>query len=239
MKLETYGAGEAVVLLHGFTSRGDSWRRWGWVDRLVAHGFVATLVDFPGHGDGAPPDAENTTITALAAQVVDMLDQIGAADACLVGFSMGGGVALHLAVEVPERLRRVVVAGVGDEAVNAWRDDKRIAELRAAFAGEPAPARWTDSIVRNAELAGNDPRGLVSFLRHGGWPGGLARLEALRVPTLFVVAEDDEYMPTAARLLAELAPAQVLRCAGSHHEILGDPTVQEAAVAFLAQGRIE
>lgn len=227
-----------MVLLHGFTSSGDAWARWGWIDRLAERGFAATLVDLPGHGSGPPASPANTTTAKLASYVLAILDGIGANVACVVGFSMGGGVALELALRAPKRVRRLVVAGVGDAGVNGWHDESQIAELRDALSGRPVAGSMGERIRRNAEAAGNDPRGLVHFLDHGGWPGGLRRLGPLEVPTLVVVAERDEYMPTAERLLAELAPTEILRVPGSHHEILGSSRVQDAAVAFLGQARM-
>src|SRR5919201_5079020 len=131
------GRGHPVVLLHGFTSRGSSWERHGWVDLLVQAGLRPIAPDARSHGRSDRVfDPAACTTEVLAADVVALLDELEIPRAAVVGFSMGGGVALRLAMDWPARVTRLAVAGVGDHAINDLHDPAEIDELAKAFAAE-------------------------------------------------------------------------------------------------------
>jgi pimeloyl-ACP methyl ester carboxylesterase len=206
---ETYGDGPPVVLLHGFTSSGASWLRLGWVEALVAAGRTAVALDLPGHGASGPVDDLRAATPRLAADVAALLDHLALERASLVGFSMGGGVALQLALAEPERVERLVVAGVGDPALDELHDPRVVAAVDA-------------------------PAALAPYLRRGGWPAGLAAVQPLLVPALVVVAERDDVMSPADELIRRLRPAHVARFPElDHYEVVRDAGVLRAAVAFL------
>ena len=232
------GSGQPVVLLHGFTSRGSTWERHGWVDLLVDAGLCAIAPDARSHGrSDRVSDPGACTTEALAADVVALLDHLEIPQASLFGFSMGGGIALQVAMGWPSRVTRVAVAGVGDAAINELHDAAAIAELATVFAADIADLPAGTSAVRmrrNAELAGNDPRALLPFLQQGGWPGGLRELSLVHAPTLVTLADGDEYMAEADELLARLAPTKVVRLSGGgHYEVLQDESVKREVAAFL------
>src|SRR3954465_7527223 len=105
MYYETYGDGSPLVLLHGGMLSID----------LNFAGLIPTLanrhrvigVEMQGHGRTADIDREITP-AALASDVVGLLDHLGIDRAHVLGHSMGGAVALELAVSHPERVRSVV-----------------------------------------------------------------------------------------------------------------------------------
>jgi pimeloyl-ACP methyl ester carboxylesterase len=230
-------AGRPVVLLHGFTSRCAWWNEVGWVERLVANRFRPVALDFPGHGSSqAARDAARCSTDRLAADVVGLLDHLEIPRASIVGFSMGGGVALQTAMAFPSRVHRVVVAGVGDAALNELHDPSDVEDLRAAFASAATPAANAARIRRNAELAANGIDGLRPYLEQGGWPGGLAELRTLEIPLLLVRADGDEYMAEASAVIAAARPSRVLDVAGvGHHTVLRQPEVLSAVVDFLGE----
>jgi pimeloyl-ACP methyl ester carboxylesterase len=206
------------------------------VKALVENGFCAVSLDARSHGSSDPVfEPSMCTTDMLAADVIALLDQLGIHSASVVGFSMGGGVGIRVALDAPERVARLVVMGVGDAAINALHDPEEIRELVHAFSGpvDPPGASSAARIRRNAELAGNDCRALLPFLRQGGWPGGLADISSLKVPALVIVAEADEYMPGAEALLASLRPTQVTRFPGGHHDVTQDDSVKRDVVRFL------
>lgn len=152
----------------------------------------------------------------------------------VVGFSMGGGIALQLAMEHPERVARLVVAGVGDPALDELADQVTLAEIRRALADPSAPAAGVAATIRrNASLGGRDPRVLLPFLSGRGWRGGLDQLHPLAVPTLLVLASRDEYMQPAEAIVERLRPTRVLNVDAGHHDVLLQPAVQREAVLFL------
>lgn len=232
---EVRRAGHPVVLLHGFTSSGDSWERHGWSDLLAGAGLRPIALDARSHGQSdRVVEAAACATEILAADVVALLDELAIARASLFGFSMGGGIALQVAMRWPERVSRVAVAGVGDAAIDELHDPAEIAELASAFGGGPAGTNAM-RLQRNAELAGNDPNALLPYLLQAGWPGGLRKLAPVEAPTLVVLADGDEYMADAGELVARLAPTEVVRIHGkSHYEVLRDERAKHEVVTFLS-----
>ena len=110
--------GEPVILIHGLGANIDlNWRRPGTIGRL-ARDFHVISYDLRGHGlSDRSHDAADYGIE-LVHDVFRMMDHAGLESAHLVGYSMGGFVALKAAAENPERVRSVSVAAAG------WRDPR-------------------------------------------------------------------------------------------------------------------
>jgi esterase len=106
-----YGAGEPLVVLHGLLGQGANWatlaKRLGGAARVL-------VPDLRNHGRS--PHAPTMTYPELAADVVALLDARGLADATLLGHSLGGKVAMHLAFTAPERVRRLIVVDIAPVA---------------------------------------------------------------------------------------------------------------------------
>jgi pimeloyl-ACP methyl ester carboxylesterase len=235
---EVYGKGEPVVLLHGFTSRGSSWERHGWVDLLVGHDFQAVATDVRSHGQSTrvyDPSACKTS--TLAEDILGLLDHLRLPSASVFGFSMGSGIAVELAFMSPERVRKLVIAGSGDAGINELHDPVPVDAIAKEFENpsrEPADGNMAARIRRNAEAAGNDLRALLPFLQNGGWPAGLHCTKRLSMPSLVIVADTDEYMPTADAFLAALEPSEIVVLHGmGHHDVLPNYDVKQKVVAFL------
>jgi pimeloyl-ACP methyl ester carboxylesterase len=237
LSYEVRGTGNPAVLLHGFTSLGRTWERRGLVQMLVDQGLRAISPESRSHGaSDAVFDPVKCTTDLLANDVIALLDHLTIDSAALVGFSMGGGVAIRAALDVPERVTRLVVGGVGDSAMNAVHDPMELRDLADVFSGQARPREGSNAfrLLRNAEGAGNDPQALLPFLRQGGWPGGLTNVSPLTVPALVILADGDEYMAGAEKLLAALRPSEVMRVhARGHHDVLDDDAVKQNLVRFL------
>jgi pimeloyl-ACP methyl ester carboxylesterase len=124
---EQAGAGEPVVLLHGFGASTYTWRR---VLPALARSYRVVAPDL--HGFGAterPRDFASYTRGGQAALVLALLDKLGIASAHLVGHSYGGALSLWLADRHPERLRSLVLV---DSAAPTYPNDRRnrIARLK-------------------------------------------------------------------------------------------------------------
>jgi pimeloyl-ACP methyl ester carboxylesterase len=103
------GEGPALVLLHGITSSAGAWAPV--LDALAAeHTVIAP--DLLGHGDSAKPQGDYS-LGAYASGVRDVLVALGVDRASVVGHSLGGGIALQLAYQFPERVERLVLVASG------------------------------------------------------------------------------------------------------------------------------
>lgn len=220
-----------VVALHGFAGTGRMWEHVA--ARLDRSRFVVRAPDLPGHGASSrlrPVTFERCVEHVLAAAPDRFV---------LCGYSLGGRVALHVALAEPERVEGLVLvassAGIDDEEARASRrrDDERLAdaiegETIAAFAdrwtalplfaGDPAAAvaRWREDIGRN------DPAALAAALRGIG-TGAMAplwaRLPELTMPATVITGQRDaKFVALGERLVRSLpAAAPLVVVAGAGH----------------------
>src|SRR5262245_634199 len=110
---EDLGRGEPLVLLHGVTESRESWHEAGYVGQFLRRGRRLILVDGRGHGrSGKPHDPAAYSGRSRAADVIAVLDHAGIRRAALMGYSMGGAVALAAAAFHPKRVGSLIVSGV-------------------------------------------------------------------------------------------------------------------------------
>ena len=223
----------AVVLLHGFAGTGHAWDAVS--ERLDGESYRALAPDIRGHGAAAherPIGFAECAADVLAA-APERFD--------LCGYSMGGRLALHVALAAPERIGRLVListpAGIEDDEARARRraDDLALAEEIERGTIERFAERWlAQSLFAEDEAAvherarkdilRNDPASLAAALRAIG-TGAMAPLwnrlgELAGIDTLVVTGErDDKFTPIGARI-AELVPgARHLEVPGAGHAL--------------------
>ncbi len=103
------GQGPALVLIHGLTGSSTTWRE---VMPTLARRFTVVAPDLLGHGQSAKPRGDYS-LGAFASGVRDLLVALGLERATVVGHSLGGGIALQLAYQFPERCERLVLVSSG------------------------------------------------------------------------------------------------------------------------------
>jgi pimeloyl-ACP methyl ester carboxylesterase len=131
MYYEVHGSGEPVVLLHGaFMTITNNWA--GWIDELAKTRKVIA-VELQGHGRTADISRELSNQNH-ADDVAALLKYLKISRADLIGYSMGGGVAMQVAVRHPDQVRRVVVIS------STFRRDAMPQEARDAISGLTAEA---------------------------------------------------------------------------------------------------
>lgn len=159
------GKGEPVVLIHGYQATGDlNWRLTGVVPLLAKKYQVITL-DNRGHGRSGKPRDPKKYGSEMAEDVIRLLDQLQIDRAHLVGYSMGGMIALKVLATHPERVRSAVIGGMGWSDYQALpegdipEEKTGIAACRRAF-GELGITRQELSAVRTPAVVimGKDDR---------------------------------------------------------------------------------
>jgi pimeloyl-ACP methyl ester carboxylesterase len=103
------GSGPVVVLIHGITSDSGTWRR---VMPYLARRFTVIAPDLIGHGGSDKPRGDYS-LGAHASSVRDLLLALGHDRATFVGHSLGGGIAMQLSYQFPERCERLVLVDSG------------------------------------------------------------------------------------------------------------------------------
>jgi esterase len=248
---QTTGDGPPLVVLHGLFGDGDNWRT---VARQLAGRQRVIALDLRNHGRS--PHAEAMNHDALAGDVRETLDELGVSRAAVLGHSLGGKVAMHLALTSPERVGQLLVVDIAPRAYPPWHRkiihalrklDLRAAgargDLDAALAADIPQAALRQFLLKSVD---RDPEGgfrwrlnlaaidhcyetLCGFPEHGGVFGG---------PVLLLRGAASEYVTEAdlrvARKLFPALRAETIPDAGHwvHAEQPG-PFVA-ACAAFLA-----
>jgi 2-succinyl-6-hydroxy-2,4-cyclohexadiene-1-carboxylate synthase len=222
-----------VVLLHGFTHTGASWDP---VVAAPAERYRAVAPDIRGHGSASERDP-----VTLAA-VLDDLGALAPAPFTLVGYSMGGRIALHAAFApaLAARLQRLVLIGaspgVADPAERAERRaaDERLADDVSGMTIEEFAARWAETPVLagqppevaaavHADRLRNRPAGLAAALRGlgtGALPSLWDRLADIGVPVTLIAGErDHKFRAIATEMAAALPDSDVAVIPGAGHAV--------------------
>jgi len=236
--VEQAGEGEPVVLLHGFGGSTYLWRQM--TPRLAGH-FRVVAIDLNGFGWTERPRArEAYTLEGQAALVLGVLDALGIERAHLVGHSYGGGLAIWLAAQHPERVRSLSLvastlptyASARRSRWAAWRPlvalFVRTRALREGFVRRGLeravadPTIVTDELVR-AYLARLRVEGATRAFQGLTAPTSEVRpevrLEALHVPTLGVWGEQDRLLSVeaGARGVGRIPGSRFVRLPGVGH----------------------
>jgi pimeloyl-ACP methyl ester carboxylesterase len=215
--------GPPVVLLHGFPEFWYAWR--GPLAHLAAAGFRAIAPDQRGYNaSDKPPGVESYRIDRLADDIADLVGALGYEDVHLAAHDWGGGVAWHLAIHHPERVRKLVMidtphpfAGRGfrpeEESVSWYRTFFQIPWL-PEYVGRLGNWRMLSGALRDTSRPDTFPDEALDLYRSAwdrdgafstmvSWYRAAFRYPPdtdidpnVRVPTLLVLAPDDAFIPS-------------------------------------------
>src|SRR6476620_7534613 len=123
---EVVGQGDPILLIHGFGSdRNQNWRAPGWYQTLTGAGYSIIALDCRGHGQSDKPHrTEDYAESKMAEDALLVMKAAGHAQAFVMGYSMGGAIAIRLGFGHPPSVRALVTGGVGEtyfSRTNAWR----------------------------------------------------------------------------------------------------------------------
>jgi len=219
------GEGTPVTLLHGFTQSGRSWRE---VISMMPAGYRWVVPDLRGHGETSNRPGTPCSMDACTGDLEMLWAHLGVEKTHLVGYSMGGRLALHVAARRPARLASLLTVGahagleaearqgrrLGDEAL-AQRIEKDGLDAfvtywsgLAMFAGLQRRGPGFMAQVR-AERMNNRSAGLACSLRGmgaGAMEAVWDQLTQVEFPCTFVAGQLDHGYVASARRLAATVP---------------------------------
>ncbi len=225
---KTSGAGKPVILIHGLFGAGDN---LGVVARTLAKDYNVHLLDLRNHG--ASPHADTMDYPSMAVDVLTYMNDNGLEKAALLGHSMGGKVAMQLALDVPARVTGLIVADIAPVEYPAWHDNvfkgmfavaeheihqrKEADRILAKHVAEPGVRQFLlRNLVRMPEGGYAWRVNLTSI--HDSYPNirsapaGQAPYEG---PVLFVKGERSDYIDsTHQEKVLSLFPASQLKVIG-------------------------
>ena len=243
------------VFLHGFMGRGKDW------DLILSNlcvDFHCIALDLPGHGDTPFPESKDFSgFLACSRAIITCLDGMGVNKCNLVGYSMGGRLALSLALLYPQRFHKVVVEsgspGLQTQAEREVRccHDNRLAQRLESEDFQEVLQDWYKqplftSISKDPELfsrmfqsrMGNNPHGLARSLREMGtgmqpnfWP----MLSQGQCPLLLIVgSEDNKFLRMAKEIARSYPDSKVVIAKGCGHNVHSEaPDFFTATVRFF------
>jgi len=222
-----------IVLLHGCGgSRESTFVASGWLSALSKAGRTAVAIDLPGHGTRSV-SRDPASYADLTGLLTDDLPP-GSFDA--IGYSLGAKLLLELAIRAPERIGRLVLAGIGD---NVFAPES-IAEA-AARALEHGPTPETPppvvAFLQTWESGHNDPLAIAAVLRRPPNPTfTAARLKRIAAPVLIVNGDLDPVIRLGNRLASSLADVRCVTLPGVDHFALpAQPAFIGHALDFLKE----
>jgi 4,5:9,10-diseco-3-hydroxy-5,9,17-trioxoandrosta-1(10),2-diene-4-oate hydrolase len=234
------GDGPGLLLLHGSGPGVSGWANFGPNVPAFSRDRTVVIPDQPGFGDSYVPDLSTPYTRTSVAAVLRVLDAEGLDRVDVVGNSLGGGVAVQLTLDHPDRVRRLVLMGPGGIAppllapqptegikllVDFCEDPtrERLVSWMQAMVGDQAflteeriEARWRTASAPGAiDFVRDFYRGAMAFMKSGRPLPGVpvwARLGEISQPTLLTYGRDDRVTP----LEGALHPLRNIRHAELH-----------------------
>lgn len=224
---EVFGRGTPILFLHGWLG---SWRYWFPTMEVVANDFRAYSFDFWGFGDSPRPKTPEN-IQDYSDQIIRFLNELGIDRISLVGHSMGGMVALHTAINYPNRVVCVVTVGAPIDGhslsiplkltnyrffantLAKWPWLRR--KLFRFFMGETEDPAEEEIIADSVKATAKTIRSTIGSMLKTDLRQELPRL---RVPALIIHGcRDDIVQPRQVDLFAASPSAQVMLLPHSRH----------------------
>lgn len=252
---EVKGEGEPLVMLRGMSF---SVRHWLGFDDLMARHFRVMTLDHRGIGRSNAKASWNLTIEDMADDVKRLLDHCKIEKAAVLGFSLGGMIALALGARHPQNVRALItvntsIAGLGlprltPAAVWAMVRHARHDEGMLAALGGLLYEKGTQSLDRQAIA-----KQWLTIFKEEGFPRETSMkqtlaalrfrarrsLQKLSVPTLLVYGDEDRFVPPINTLLLHriIPQAEIAKISGAGHELMLDAPdeLQDAISRFLAR----
>lgn len=235
---DIHGEGQPILLIHGFGSNGRvNWVSTGWVDTLMQAGYQVITIDNRGHGasekiydEAAYPARE------MAKDASNLITHLSLGSVPVMGYSMGARISTFLALDHPERVKALIIGGLGENMLKGFRDAEPIVEALLAPSLEDVTTDVGRMFRQFGERTKSDLKALAACMassREKITPEQIAQIDA---PVLVAVGELDD-VGGAAAPLAELLPhGKALVMEGRDHmNATGDKKFKSGVIEFLSQ----
>jgi pimeloyl-ACP methyl ester carboxylesterase len=228
--------GEPILLIHGFASNHRiNWVNPRWVETLSKAGRRVVAFDNRGHGESEKlyePDDYHSAL--MARDAANLLDHLAIRRADVMGYSMGARIASFLALAAPERVRALVLGGLGAHLVEGAGLPLGIADAMEA----PSLDSLTDPMQRMfrafADQTKSDRAALAACIRGSRQTLSESEVARIQAPTLVAIGTRDEVAGDGRKLAAMFPHGEALDIPGRDHNLaVGDKVYKAGALAFL------
>ncbi len=233
------GQGAPILMLHGFTGSSESWSE---IINFFSDARRLIAIDLPGHGKTRNENLPHT-FESIASDIVTIIERLDLKPVDLIGYSMGGRLALFLALQYPEKFRSLILESASPGLATAVERAERITQdqkLIHLLETEPIEIfvdHWQSIPLftsqtqlssqkfeqQRQQRLNNSPHQLANSLRWmgtGRQPSLWSRLEELSLPTLLLAgALDKKYVAINERMLAKIPDARLHIFPSAGHNI--------------------
>lgn len=230
------GEGAPVILIHGFASNiATNWVNTGWVSHLTRAGYRVVAIDNRGHGQSEKLyDTAVYEAPMMAEDVRRLMDHLGFREPYLLGYSMGARIAAFFTLKYPNRVKRVVFAGLGINMVRGLGGAGPIAKALEAPSLNDVANETARTFREFAESTNSDLKALAACIRASREKITREHIAGIARPVMVVVGTKD-VIGGSARELAELMPSgEYLELENRDHmKAVGDREFKSAVVEFF------
>ncbi len=226
------------MLVHGFASTKEiNWVSTAWTTTLTRAGLRAIALDNRGHGASSKlyePAAYHSA--TMAEDVRALMDHLQIERADVLGYSMGARIAAFLAVDHPDRVRSLILGGLGIKLVDGVGLPERIALALEAGSLEDVSDPTERMFRAFAEQTKSDRKALAACIRGSRQTLSRAQVGAIAAPVLVAVGTKDPIAGSAQALAALIPGARALDIPGRDHMLaVGDKVFKSGVLDFLNQ----
>ncbi|MBS4216717.1 2-succinyl-6-hydroxy-2,4-cyclohexadiene-1-carboxylate synthase [Bacillus sp. FJAT-49711] len=217
---EVSGSGEPLILLHGFT--GDS-STWNSIKSFLLDSFQVISIDIIGHGKtSSPTDLNKYSMEQVISHICSLMNHLSLNKVHILGYSMGGRLALSFAIAFPERVKSLILESVSpglksdEERKLRVQADDQLCQMIMQQGLEAFVYYWEgiplfktqESLEESVKLQirrqrlSNNPIGLVNSLQGMGTgvqPSWWDDLKNIEIPVLLLCGEKDRKFCTISK----------------------------------------
>ncbi|WP_210320124.1 alpha/beta fold hydrolase [Pseudaminobacter soli (ex Zhang et al. 2022)] len=231
------GAGEPVMLIHGFASSMQvNWIAPGWVKTLNDAGYRVIALDNRGHGASSKSyDPADYTPEKMAGDAAALLGHLGIERAHVMGYSMGARISAFLALQEPALVATLVFGGLGIGMVEGVGEWDPIAA--ALLADDPSTIEEprAKTFRAFADQTKSDRRALAACIETSRTLLPENEVSRITQPTLVAVGSKDDIGGSAPDLAGLMPNAEAFVIEGRDHMLsVGDRTFKRRTLEFLA-----
>ncbi|NQX79115.1 MAG: alpha/beta hydrolase [Hyphomicrobiaceae bacterium] len=232
------GDGDPILLLHGFASNiTTNWIDTKWISYLLREDRRVIAMDHRGHGQSQKiHDPKLYSADIMAQDARRLLDYLNVDCSDIMGYSMGARVAAFLALAHPEKVRSVILGGLGFNIVCDMPNTSLIADALEASSVDLIKNNMARTFRVFAEQTCSDLVALAACIRSSRNSISKEDIALINCPVLVAVGTNDD-IAGSARDLAKLIPnAQSFEIKGRDHmKAVGDFSYKQAVVNFLSE----